>query len=414
MEASPRWDEGRLRAFASEGWMMSRDSKSREVPVPAWLSTLGGTVTLADDHYPPALSEYYPADCLLAYQALKDSFDRPNEIVENVARWRDGDQWRLMMTRRVNLLDDERVGVMLISFTDIGTAEIAPSAEVVAEVLTYESPPWAIQHLDSIATILDSEGRVEELVGRSAAELVGTSAIDLIDPTQHAHLLLLWVELTARTGEVRTVQLRVKLPDGTLRWAEATLINRLADDHGGSVVAVFHDISEKRSADESKQAALTHRAAHDPLTQMLNRASLDERLEAALLEGSDDVVVLFLDLDAFKSVNDTFGHDAGDIVLQAVAERLRSAVRPTDDVGRYGGDEFVAVCREVAPGAEHALVERVATALDEPVAWPGGSWVPRASIGAARHRPGDTVASLLRRADAAMFEKKRSRHTGIR
>ena len=413
MEVSPRWDEDRLRAFASEGWIMGRDAHSREVPVPPWLSTLGGRVTLADDHYPPTLSEYYPADCLLAYQALKDSFDRPNEIIENVARWQDGDQWRLMMTRRVNLLDDERVGVMLISFTDIGTVEIAPSAEVVAEIVAYESPPWAIQHLDSIATILDSEGRVEELVGRSAAELVGTSAIDMIDPTQHAHMLLLWVGLTARTGEVRTVQLRIQLPDGTLRWAEATLINRLDDDHGGSVVAVFHDISEKRNADESKQAALTHRAAHDPLTQVLNRASLDERLEAVLLEGTDDVVVLFLDLDAFKSVNDTFGHDAGDIVLQAVAERLRGVVRPTDDVGRYGGDEFVAVCRGVAPGAEQTLVQRVAMALAEPVTWSDGSWVPRASIGAARYQPGDTVTCLLRRADSSMFEEKREHHTGI-
>ena len=151
---------------------------------------------------------------------------------------------------------------------------------------------------------------------------------------------------------------------------------------------------------------MRHRAEHDALTRLLNRSTLDARLESAVAEEHEDLLVMFLDLDRFKAVNDTFGHDAGDTVLLAVAERLRNAVRPSDDVGRYGGDEFVAVCRGVSAEAESSLVQRIAALLEPPVVWDGGTWIPRMSIGLARWQPGDCAASLLKRADAAMYEAK--------
>jgi diguanylate cyclase (GGDEF)-like protein/PAS domain S-box-containing protein len=150
-------------------------------------------------------------------------------------------------------------------------------------------------------------------------------------------------------------------------------------------------------------------ASHDKLTGLLNRAAIDLALAAALREDSSNLVVLFVDLDRFKEVNDAHGHEAGDIVLREIAARLTSAVRPGDLVGRYGGDEFVVLCHSVEAARAAALPRRLALALAGPVRFPEGRWTASASVGAARPRAGEDLKSLMRRADQAMFEQKRER-----
>ena len=144
----------------------------------------------------------------------------------------------------------------------------------------------------------------------------------------------------------------------------------------------------------------------DPLTGLPNRALLMDRLEVALAtraEPSSQVGVLFCDVDAFKSVNDTRGHEAGDRVLCHVADRLSSAMRVGDTVARMAGDEFVAVCPQLGGQAElDALVARIHAA----VAQPSADGAIRLSVGAVLARPGEAVADVLRRADAAMYAEK--------
>jgi diguanylate cyclase (GGDEF)-like protein len=108
-------------------------------------------------------------------------------------------------------------------------------------------------------------------------------------------------------------------------------------------------------------------------------------------------------------VNDVHGHDAGDVVLREMAARLTSAVRPEDLVGRYGGDEFVVICRSVEASHAATLPHRLEQALEGPIHFPGGHWPASASVGAARPAPGDDLKSVMRRADQAMFEEKRQR-----
>jgi len=163
---------------------------------------------------------------------------------------------------------------------------------------------------------------------------------------------------------------------------------------------------------QAGQLDLRHQAFHDPLTGLPNRAQFSERLHAALHATSGTgrpVALLYLDLDDFKQVNDTLGHDAGDELLRGVAERLRACVRPGDTVARLGGDEFAMLLQEGAPHAEE-VAERVVAALREPFIL-GERHVPaRASIGlavaggASGEVPG--LEELLRRADTAMYDAK--------
>jgi diguanylate cyclase (GGDEF)-like protein len=147
------------------------------------------------------------------------------------------------------------------------------------------------------------------------------------------------------------------------------------------------------------------------LTGSLNRLGLGRHLEQRLADDTGrGLLIVFLDLDGFKSVNDQYGHVVGDDVLRAVALRLRQAVRPADLVGRYGGDEFVVLCHDAAVGAEAMICDRIEEALVGPVEWPGGRWYPRASMGTARRRPGDDTEALIRRADEAMYVMKRAHH----
>jgi diguanylate cyclase (GGDEF)-like protein/PAS domain S-box-containing protein len=164
--------------------------------------------------------------------------------------------------------------------------------------------------------------------------------------------------------------------------------------------------------DVTDQVALRRSATHDVLTGLLNRQAIEERLARALAVAPDGMIVMFLDLDGFKGVNDDYGHDIGDLVLRTLGRRLTDALRPDDAVGRFGGDEFVVVCENGGDVDDHIaaeIAERLEQALSAPIPFPGGSWSPTASIGTARPRPGEDLSSVLRRADQAMYAVKRHR-----
>jgi diguanylate cyclase (GGDEF)-like protein len=152
---------------------------------------------------------------------------------------------------------------------------------------------------------------------------------------------------------------------------------------------------------------LDHSANHDPLTGLPNRMYYNRRLHQALAaSGGRQVSLALLDLDDFKVVNDTLGHEVGDILLIAVAERLRFCIRAQDTVARLGGDEFVLILDDADRETADQVIGRVAVALADPVVT-GGQRLPiRASIGVADGRSGDDASVLLRRADIAMYAAK--------
>ena len=179
-----------------------------------------------------------------------------------------------------------------------------------------------------------------------------------------------------------------------------------------SKVSVFVDLYLERRRAEVAERTLLHQAFHDELTQLPNRALLLERLSHALAgrgRRAGDIAVLFLDIDRLKWVNDSLGHPVGDELLVAVAERLKSAVRPDDTVARFGGDEFVVVCEELdGEGSALAVAERLVGALALPFALKEHKIVLTVSVGiaCAAAKGEDTADALLRDADTAMYQAK--------
>ncbi len=212
-------------------------------------------------------------------------------------------------------------------------------------------------------------------------------------------------------GEIDTYRMEKRYirKDGSLVWA--LLAVSLVRDAAGAplyFIAQIQDIDERKRDEER----LRHVAHHDALTGLPNRVLFNDRLGQALLSAERArraLAVLLIDLNRFKDVNDTLGHDAGDALLQAVAARMRDALRASDTVARLGGDEFAVLLPDTAEaGAAHAAAKIVA-ALTTPVNVGGHRVEAGGSVGIACYPAhGTDAATLLRHADVAMYEAKRS------
>ncbi len=208
-------------------------------------------------------------------------------------------------------------------------------------------------------------------------------------------------------NECEPVELRIVRRDG----AERRLFDTMAAfSHEGEGlrrrVGSVQDVTERKRL----EAELTHRALHDPLTGLPNRRLLLDRLDHALernARAGERVALLLADIDDFKAINDGLGHEAGDQLLVRIAPRLVAAMRESDTVGRFGGDEFVVICEGLKdPQDAVALAERFATAWSEPFEIAGELLSVTASAGVALAAPHDDSAALLRRADAAMYRDR--------
>ncbi len=179
-----------------------------------------------------------------------------------------------------------------------------------------------------------------------------------------------------------------------------------------SLLTVWYEVTERKHL----LASLDRMAYHDALTGIANRALLVERITQGLLAAQrscDAFALLFIDLDRFKAVNDRWGHEAGDAVLVAVAQRLQSVVREADTVARFGGDEFVIVLAQMCGAkALTAVMEKVTAAIAEPIIWKGTVLRIGASVGLARYpEDGLDAHSLLRCADESMYLEKARRQS---
>jgi diguanylate cyclase (GGDEF)-like protein/PAS domain S-box-containing protein len=240
--------------------------------------------------------------------------------------------------------------------------------------------------------------RPEEINGRSLPELwAGEDA-------ERLRLFLAEVAATA-AGTIGPVELRIER-GGKRCVIESVGSNLTADPAVQGLALNFRDISERKALEEQ----LRQLAFHDPLTLLANRNLFRDRVQHALTlaqRGRSSVAVMFLDLDNFKNINDSLGHDAGDRLLQAVAQRIVQTTRSSDTVARLGGDEFAVLLEGVASSGE---VERLADALIEalelPFALDGREVRVGASVGVAFSSAAAGAEALLSNADIAMYHAK--------
>ncbi|MES2296483.1 MAG: EAL domain-containing protein [Pseudomonadota bacterium] len=195
--------------------------------------------------------------------------------------------------------------------------------------------------------------------------------------------------------------------DGHLVWTTVTMSPMRASDGELSFICVVEDISQRKAA----ELALLHQATHDALTGLANRALLQDRLDQAIAfarRAGHIAAVLFIDLDRFKNINDSLGHEAGDDVILEVGRRLQMCTRAGDTIARLGGDEFVLILPNLASGDQVApLAQAVLDALMEPMVLGGHEVSPVASIGISLFpRDGADRQAMLKNADTALYRAK--------
>jgi diguanylate cyclase (GGDEF)-like protein/PAS domain S-box-containing protein len=264
---------------------------------------------------------------------------------------------------------------------------------------------------DPIANSVRWSDELYRIVGveRKTFEINADSFYARVPPEERATIERT-IEATLRTTEPFQLEHRVVHGDGSVRTLDSR--GRVELDGDGRVVRLLgtaQDITERRAAER----LLEHQALHDPLTGLPNRALFLDRLGHALTRArrpGTSLAVYFCDVDDFKDVNDSLGHDAGDELLVALPPRLREGLRAGDTVARFGGDEFVILCEELdSEGEAIRIAERIGAAFALPFELDGRPHHLSVSVGVVFVRAGEASATeVLRDADAAMYRAKGS------
>jgi diguanylate cyclase (GGDEF)-like protein/PAS domain S-box-containing protein len=271
----------------------------------------------------------------------------------------------------------------------------------------FEDAAYPIVVIDAVGRVALSNARAQLMFGYDAAELTGRAVAELVPVPAGGGRP--WWESVGRDGLHPDVELWARRRDGSEFPVEVS-VTPLETEEGVLVSVAIRDVTMLRRAAE----ALVHEARHDPLTGLANRLMFLERLDRALARSRRSgraLGVVFIDLDDFKEVNDTRGHDAGDLLLTSLTQRLNETVRDGDTLARLGGDEFVVLCEDLEDEAEAiAIAHRFADAVLEPVTIGGYEHSISISAGVVMvsDARGATADGVLHDADAAMYAAKAS------
>jgi len=299
------------------------------------------------------------------------------------------------------------VNVRDISAQHEALARLARSEEQFRRAM--ESAPIGMALVDLNRGFLAVNPALCEMVGRDAQWLVSHSIADVLAADDDS--LDLRMRAEALSGRIIRAarEKRLVRPDGTMVWVEHA-IGLVRDETGmpASFVSTFVNVTEKRATQEM----LHYQATHDSLTQLVNRRDLyrrAEKLRQRALRTGEHVGVLYVDIDGFKNVNDTFGHYVGDIALTVVANRLAAVGRNEDVVSRVGGDEFVILLPSLHSIDDALNVARkILDSFVDPVVAEGESITLSVSVGVALTESDDDPDDTLRRADQALYHAKLS------
>ena len=311
-----------------------------------------------------------------------------------------------------------------VSFVD-QSGELAGLIGVVTDVTGYKETERALEASEArfrvltessldLISVVDAEGRIlyqspalRHLLGFEPEETIGRNVEQLVhrDDLEHARAAFRRILEARRSSE--PIEFRLRHRDGSWRTFESLGTNCLANPHIPGVVFNSRDVTDRKVI----QQRIQHLAYHDNLTGLPNRSLLQDRLAHSVARaerGNRKVAVLFIDLDNFKNINDTLGHDVGDELLRQVARRLSDSVRVEDTIARQGGDEFIVLLESLEDGRGASVVaQKILNSLRQPFTLGGTEQHVSGSVGIAVYPDdGRDAQTLMKNADTAMFHGK--------
>jgi diguanylate cyclase (GGDEF)-like protein/PAS domain S-box-containing protein len=357
-------------------------------------------------HSPETDGAPYPQSCCHIYETLNDGETRH---IQDEAFWRkDGTSFPADYTSTPMRNSTGDIAGVIVSFRDITERKLAEE-NLLVTASVFENSQEAITITDEANNIIDVNPAFTRITGYGREEVLGRNPKILSsgrhDQTFYAQI---WESLNKSKAWRGEIWNRSK--SGEI-YAEVLSISVICDNEGKvqRYVAVFSDISKAKA----HEAELSRVAHYDGLTGIPNRVLLADRMKQAFAQTSREqnmMAICYLDLDGFKYINDTLGHEAGDVVLIEVARRIEKTIRGGDSVARLGGDEFAIMLLGLAQGEECvATLERLLAAIAQPVVVKGKPCSISASIGVSIYPLDDeNPDTLLRHADQAMYIAKQS------
>lgn len=307
--------------------------------------------------------------------------------------------------------DQGQLTGMLTSLHDLSHARQIEESERLS-VSVFDNTAEAIFITDTEGTVLEINRAFTEMMGFSPEETIGCNPRKWKSGRHdESYYRNMWQSLIT-TGQWQG-EIWNRRKDGSIfpAWGTISLVKD-DQDNPTHYVTVFSDVSQIKQSEEQ----LNHLAHHDALTDLPNRLLFQERLEQAIRHAErqhSQLAIVFLDLDDFKTVNDSLGHSAGDTLLQEVAARLTHAVRNDDTVARIGGDEFVVLMEDIQGEHVGTVAEKLIASFSDPFYLHNREIAATSSMGIALYpRDGETPSDLMRNADAALYRaKKEGRNT---
>lgn len=342
--------------------------------------------------------------------AARSLLEQLNAAAEESGEWADNLEKRGDVGSLIVLLAAGSIVWLLLRQTERARRHADRST---ARAASHERFRSLVQHSSDVITITDAVGKivyqspsVTPVFGYQPRDLVGTELQRLVHPDDVRAVVKTLIE-TAKASSSERIECRVRSASGAWVHVESAVTARLDDPAIKGMVLNTRDITERKELEDQ----LAHQAFHDSLTGLANRALFRDRVEHALSRmrrRPHPVSVLLLDLDGFKTLNDSLGHGFGDAFLIAVADRIRTLLRPSDTASRLGGDEFAVLLEDLSEPVDATVVaERILEALRLPFVIEGKEIFIAASIGVTIAKDArEDADDLLRNADVAMYTAK--------